>query len=800
MNNKSLDRAHQSHVMAVPQHGFILTRQQFDRDGKLTLRYWMRGEQTAFFVDILNERAVCFIPAAAIEQVRSLVADLAGVSVEPLTLKNVDREPVAGLYSQSLKHYWQAVELLREAKVPLYEEDIRAADRYLMERFIQGGAAYDPTTRRLSPSEFVPGFRVLSVDIETTMRADQIHSIAVYSDTHQWVLMRGEGEPSDHVVYLPTEKALLVEFAKLVAELDPDIFIGWSVIDFDFRVLQQRAEALKIPLRLGRDNEPLNMHHAKTGGGRGKQFARMGGRVVLDGIDTLKGATYHFESFALDAVAGKLLDRGKLIDKSQPKGEEIQRMFYEDKVALARYNLEDCRLVWDIFEHAQLLHYLVERTRLTGLTIDKVGGSAAAFDNQYLPLMHRAGYVAPEYASGAGGLDAPGGYVMDSLPGLYRHVLVLDFKSLYPSIIRTFFIDPVGMIEGLTPNTETHSHSPDDLIPGFNHAIFSQQHAILPNLIETLWQARDKAKAANNKPLSQAIKIIMNSFYGVLGSNVCRFFDQRLSSSITLRGHEILLKTQEVIEQQFGYTVIYGDTDSVFIWLGDDFDAKQTHAEGRKLETELNRWWQDQLKERFNVPCHLELEFETYYSQFLMPRVRGADKGSKKRYAGLLSDENGQQEMVFKGLESVRSDWTPVAREIQTELYRRVFMGEAWQSWLQNWVKEVLAGEHDQKLIYRKRLRQPLAQYQKNRPPQVQAAQKAHDYYLAQGLPSPYRAGSYIEYIITVNGPEEAALRQSPIDYQHYVDKQIMPVADTLLQFLDVSFEALVAPQLSLFS
>ena len=182
-----------------------------------------------------------------------------------------------------------------------------------------------------------------------------------------------------------------------------------------------------------------------------------------------------------------------------------------------------------------------------------------------------------------------------------------------------------------------------------------------------------------------------------------------------------------------------------------------------------------------------------------MPKVRGADKGSKKRYAGLLTDEDGQQEMVFKGLESVRSDWTPVAREIQTELYRRVFVGQAWESWLKNWVNEVLAGQHDDKLIYRKRLRQPLEQYQKNRPPQVQAALKAQAHYLAQNLPSPYRSGSYIEYVITVNGPEEAELRQSPIDYQHYVDKQILPVADTLLQFIDVSFEALVAPQYSLF-
>jgi DNA polymerase-2 len=95
---------------------------------------------------------------------------------------------------------------------------------------------------------------------------------------------------------------------------------------------------------------------------------------------------------------------------------------------------------------------------------------------------------------------------MDSKPGLYRHVLVLDFKSLYPSIIRTFCIDPMGLVEGLK--------HPDNAIPGFRGALFSRTRHFLPDLIATLWAARDRAKAASKRPL-QAIKIIMNSFYGV---------------------------------------------------------------------------------------------------------------------------------------------------------------------------------------------------------------------------------------------------------------------------------------------
>src|SRR5690606_15541014 len=112
------------------------------------------------------------------------------------------------------------------------------------------------------------------------------------------------------------------------------------------------------------------------------------------------------------------------------------------KPALAAYNLKDCQLVWQIFARAGLLEFAIERARMTGLTLDRNGGSVAAFENLYLPRLHRAGFVAPDIGDGYSAEKSPGGWVMNSRPGLFEHVLVLDFKSLYPSIIRSFCIDP----------------------------------------------------------------------------------------------------------------------------------------------------------------------------------------------------------------------------------------------------------------------------------------------------------------------------------------------------------------------
>ncbi len=315
---------------------------------------------------------------------------------------------------------------------------------------------------------------------------------------------------------------------------------------------------------------------------------------------------------------------------------------------------------------------------------------------------------------------SPGGFVMNSKSGLYDSVLVLDYKSLYPSIIKTFLIDPVGLVEGLANENESET------LPGFRGARFSRNKHCLPGIISHVWQSREKAKRESNQPLSQALKIIMNAFYGVLGANGCRFFDHRLTSSITLRGHEIMIRTKELIEAQ-GYQVIYGDTDSTFIWLKHSHDEKQANAIGESLVTYINEWWQNYLRTTFNIDCALELEIDTHYQRFLMPTIRNSDEGSKKRYSGLIVDSEGKEKIIFKGMESARSDWTPLAQNFQHELYFRIFKRQPYQDYIRDYIDRTLNGHHDNLLIYRKRLRRPLKAYERNVPPHVRAARIADE-------------------------------------------------------------------------
>ncbi len=490
-------------------------------------------------------------------------------------------------------------------------------------------------------------------------------------------------------------------------------------------------------------------------------------------------------------MAQTLLGEGKAIDNPYDRMDAINRMFAGDKPALARYNLQDCVLVTRIFEKTGLIDFLLERATVTGLPADRSGGSVAAFAHLYMPRMHRLGFVAPNLGERQPE-SSPGGFVMDSRPGLYESVLVLDYKSLYPAIIRTFLIDPVGLVECLNAADESAT------VAGYRGARFSRARHCLPDIVAQVWQGREAAKRARNAPLSQALKIIMNSFYGVLGSSGCRFFDPRLASSITLRGHEIMRRTRALIEER-GYEVIYGDTDSTFVWLGRAHDEAAAGAIGRELAAHINQWWRAHLHRTADLESALELQFETHYQRFLMPTVRGAELGSKKRYAGQVLRADGRAELVFKGMETVRTDWSPLAQQFQQALYQRVFDRQPYRDYVRDIVHRTLSGQLDDLLVYRKRLRRQLGEYQRNVPPHVRAARMADEFNDQQGRPRQYQNGGWISYVITEAGPEPLEAQRFPIDYGHYVDKQLRPIADAILPFLGEDFDGVVSRQLDLF-
>lgn len=701
---------------------------------------------------------------------------------------------------------------LQEHGIRCWEADVRFAMRFLIDRGLRGAIeirgvpkTWDETPgvrltvfddpEELAPADgtdptngWTPELRVLSLDIETDPRARRLLSIALHGCGASEVLLltpEGLDAPEGSIPYA-TERALLEGFGKRLRELDPDVLTGWNVVDFDLAVLARRAEELEVPFSLGRVPGKLTVQRSRFRGGSSR--ALVPGRLVLDGIDLMRGSFVSMDEWSLDAVAREVLGEGKTFGgnddggSSRSKVEEIQRTFWEDRAAFVEYNLTDARLVTDILDKLHLVELAVERSRLTGLPPDRVSGSIAAFDFLYLSELGRRGIVAPSVGSGPD-IDQPthGGYVLEPTPGLYENVLVFDFQSLYPSLIRTFQIDPLGHLpewsEGAGPEDEAPIVAP-------NGAAFRRQRGILTQMLDELFPRRAEAKRRGDDVAAYAIKILMNSFYGVLATPACRFHDPRIANAITSFGRELLLWSRSRIEEEYGRRVLYGDTDSLFVESGAS-DPQSARALGDRLLKDLNRDLDAHIRDTWQVESRLVLEFDRLYLKLLLPEVRGGGgHGARKRYAGLIEREGAKgihQETVFTGLEVVRRDWTELARRVQRELYERLFTDRPVDDYLRREVRELRKGRLDRWLVYRKRLRKDLAQYTSTTPPHVAAARKM------SGDP-----GRVVEYVWTRNGPEPAAERKSDYDYEHYVEKQVQPVAEPVLGQLGLDFAKVI--------
>ena len=758
---------------------FLLSREWRDADSGVEITLWGRAAEGPVRARFTGQNAVMFVPrgtpARADRRVERPLATLQGA-------------PIDALYFRSQRAMVDERNRLRALGSVTLESDVKPHDRFLMERFVTGSlrlhgeaTLQDGVVCFQNPSvsaiDVRPPLSILALDLETDGFDGPILSAALATRDVQRVIVRGSGVDHGEITFARDERALLTAFFGAIRGIDPDILAGWNVVEFDLQVLEARCRANGVPFQLGRAGEAARV---LVGTENQVSIARVPGRVVLDGIATLKSATHRFERFTLGHVAHELLGRGKKIAQGVDAVAEIRRMHAEDVDALAAYNLEDCRLVLDIFAHADLVGFAMERARLTGLAMDRQGGSVAAFDHLYLPRLHRKGFVAPDVHSDVTAVASPGGYVLDSVPGLYRDVLSFDFRSLYPSIIRTFRIDPLGLWQpGENP------------LPGEDGATFARapDRSILPALIETLHQARSQAMAAKNEALSRAIKILMNSFYGVLGTPGCRFFDSRLPTSITRRGHAVIERARRFFTES-GLPVLYGDTDSLFVHLAGSVSEGSAKERGEALAAELTRTLAEEIRRDLGVESHLELRFESHYLRFLMPTTRGTDRGSKKRYAGLVRKARGPVTLVVRGLEAVRTDWTPLARRVQRELLGRVFADEPFEDWLGGIARDLTSGLLDDELVYRKRRQKLVDELDAGLSPALRAEP------LTGGRG---RRSSVIEYVMTTHGPQPADARQSHIDHAHYLSRQLEPVCDVVLPFLGTSFEQIAGAQRRLF-
>jgi DNA polymerase II len=749
-----------------------------------------------------------------------------GSEVSATDRTTIDGEEVVSVSFGSVRELRSADAGLRRAGVRTYEADVNAADPPLLDRHVHGSVAITGTPTaghhvdlvfvnpEIGPAEWDPALTTLSLDIETDPRSEEILAVGFvargpWTDPVDEVHFNGSDPGRGGIVAYRHEAELLAGVVRRIAEIDPDIITGWNVIDFDLAVISRRLAHHGIRFAIARSNEAAQFLPATQDNGGRRQNAAVScpGRQVIDALRLVRYGPQRFDDRKLGSVAQAVLGETKTVEAetSAEKISTLLALYRDDPVAFCDYCRADAELVLRILDATGLLELTLKRCRLIGIGLNRAWTSIPAFEFLYIEWMHDRGLVAPSL-----GVDrlpqgeAPGGAIIKPQPGLFANVLVFDFKSLYPSIMRTFGIDPVGYIDTEEGYPEGADPPPPDprSITAPNGARFSRAESILPHLLDRFWENRDEAKRRGDDVASYVYKIIMNSFYGVLGSPGCRFAGAALAGAITGFGQYILHWARDRFTER-GLRVLYGDTDSLFVLGPQDAPVDELFAAGDELACWLTGRLAEFVRAGWDVESRLELEFETLFRRFYLPRIRhaagasGGDeiRGRAKGYAGLAARRDGaDDEVQIKGMEAIRSDWTVAAADFQRELLALLFAdadAKEIADHIRSAIDRLRDGALDEKLVYTRRLRKTVSAYTASKPPHVQAAAL---------LPPPEREGM-IDYLITVEGPQPPSRRSAPIDHDHYLQRQLRPIAEPFCEILGIESEELFDPsqQLSLF-
>ena len=479
---------------------------------------------------------------------------------------------------------------------------------------------------------FNPDLKILSFDIENSISTREIFVIG-YSIYFKGEIRQGElssNETSD-------EKSILNGFNDLITEEDPDIITGYNIDGYDLPLLEERMRANRIHFNTGRDFLPPRRIM--------DQFWRLHGRVIDDAWWAVK-KVLHPKHESLNFVSNLLLNEGK---------ENVNRIYIENEWKnrrddVVKYCIKDSYLALMIYLKIRILDRNLYLSTVSMLPLDDVtnGGTSTYVDSILIRRADRENIGVPMSARRSSSETYEGGYVHTMEPGLYDMIVVLDFKSMYPSMIIKHNI----CFTTLSKNGEiTAPNGAKFLSPDV-------KKGIIPDILEQLMKDRDEVKKQMKTDrenyeyfngLQDAIKVLMNTFYGVLGTTFYRFTNREISSAITAFARQTITSIISDLEND-GNKVIYGDTDSIFIESG-----KKTVDEaidfGNKLSSEISQ--------RENLVLEFEKVMDPLFSH-----------GAKKRYAGkIVYPEENNGEILVRGYETRRTD----SFNLQSEALKKVF-------------------------------------------------------------------------------------------------------------------------------
>ena len=473
---------------------------------------------------------------------------------------------------------------------------------------------------------FKVNFKILSFDVENSIKTGQIFVICC--------ILKDDNHESREIFTGENEAELIKNFERYIQKEDPDILSGYNINNYDLTVIQERCKALKIDaLKLGRDYLELS---------ESEQFFRCHGRLIADMWWSAK-IELRPKQETLNYIAKHLLNEEKLgIDATK-----IDDAWKNNREAVIEYCMKDAELSLKILEKLRVVNKSVDLAVVARLPVDDVfnGRTSTLIDSLLIREADRHNVGVPMNRHERTTHRIEGGYVHTIQPGLYHWVCLLDFKSMYPSIIISKNICFTTISEKGTIIAPNNTKFLDKTV----------KVGLIPKILENLMKNRDVAREKMKQSKTEdernyydgvqyAIKILMNSFYGVLASSFYRFTNPNIGGAITGFARENIKKIISLLENE-GSKVIYSDTDSIFV-----------QSPVKNLEGSIK--FGKQLSERFSTEG---VTFE--FSSVIDPLF---SHGAKKRYFGKIVYP--QHELLVRGYETRRTD----SFDLQSETLHRV--------------------------------------------------------------------------------------------------------------------------------
>lgn len=677
----------------------------------------------------------------------------------------------------------------QEAGHRTYEQDVPPHERFLIDTGILSGVALTGDfvnvggvavfdNPAMEPAEVDVQLSMLSFDLETTSldpEAGEVIAYSMYMDgAVDEVHAVSCGKRIDGADWHADERSLLKSFLSRIKKIDPDVITGWNISKFDMPFIAKRLSHHNLPFDIGRQGGSVWIQPSSGGyqkDDRHQPVITLRGRAVLDGIYLLKGAAVALPDYSLETAASVILGTGKvkLADSKVSKADAIMAAYKNDPETFVQYVRTDADIPVKILNKLGIIELNLAKCALTGVQMRDAAKPVRIIDSVYLRETVKRNMRMPTQRD-RNLSPYKGGDQLDPKPGVYENVMVFDYKSLYPNVIRTFNIDPMTFVHKPDPEADHIWVRIDDTkLVAYSR---DRDRGVLPGVIDNLMPQREQAKRDGDHVASLAIKILMNSIYGALGNEKCRFYNPLFAGAITALARQILHWTGGWFTEH-GFEVLYGDTDSVFVLS--EFDLDMTENLASTIGQTANAAMREYVKNEWGVDSTLDLEYEKTFSRLRVTNL-------KKTYSGQLS---GSDEVVHVGGASVRRDRSGIVKGVYHDLMSALFSGKSMSDVRVDATEIVRAALRsiedgsalaNDMLHYRRRF---------NKDPEsgYKGKSKFTDFAKKYGL----KRGDDGVFVETVNGLEAAHEVKSDVDTKFYMNA-VKTVAEPLIQDMGLDY------------